>query len=224
MFSTQTLSFLSDLKDHNERAWFEANKLRYERDVKAPLQNLMVELSKQLPKVSKQIVVDPRPVGGSAMRIYRDLRFSKDKSPYKPYLSAKFWHARGKDSAAPGFYLHVEPGKSMIGGGVWHPEVAQLKKIRDAIAKKPNQWKSATSGLLRRSACGMIGESLKRPPPGYNADHALIEDIKRKDFCVSMMLSDEDVVSKSFAQKIVEGARRMTPFMAFLAKAVGVPY
>lgn len=224
MFSKDTFAFLTELKAHNERPWFEKNKPRYETSVKAPMQALMAELEPRLRKVSKHIVVDPRPVGGSMMRIYRDIRFSKDKSPYKTHMSAMFWNDAGEEEAAPGFYLHIEPKGSMFGGGIWHPEGKALGRIRDAIVKDSATWGKVTSGLLKQSACGMIGESLKRPPPGYDPEHPFIDDLKRKDFGLSMALKDEQVLSPKFAQTVEESARRMAPFMSFLAKAVGAPY
>src|SRR3954465_8178299 len=115
MITADTLKFLGELKSHNERAWFEKNKARYEASVRDAMLDLVADLQPRLKKVSKHVVVEPK----SVMRIYRDVRFSKDKSPYKTYLGAMFWHDDGKEAPAPGYYLHVEPGgKTMIGGGV----------------------------------------------------------------------------------------------------------
>ena len=224
MFTADTFRFLSELKAHNERAWFEKNKGSYEGVAKAPMLELISDLVPRLNGVSRQIVVDPRPTGGSMMRIYRDIRFSKDKTPYKPHLAAMFWHKKGKESSAPGFYLHVEPGATMFGGGVWHPESPALKRIRDKIAHSPTEWGKVTSGLLKKSACGMIGDSLKRPPVGYDPEHPYIEDIKRKDFGLSMRFTDKEALSAKFADRVAEAAHRMVPFMSFLAKAVGASF
>jgi uncharacterized protein (DUF2461 family) len=121
-FGPGLFRFLSDLKTHNERRWFEANKQRYKTEVQAPLLRLITDLAPALKKIGGGFIADPRPNGGSMMRIYRDIRFSKDKSPYKTYAAAHFWHVNGKDEAAPAYFLHLEPGNSVIGGGIWRPE------------------------------------------------------------------------------------------------------
>src|SRR4051812_22823600 len=217
MITADTLRFLGELKKHNERPWFEKNKARYETSVRDAMLDLVAELQPRLRKVSRKVMVEPK----SVMRIYRDVRFSKDKSPYKTYLGAMFRHADGKESPAPGFYLHVEPGETMVGGGVWHPEGKALKGIRDAIVEDSAGWKKVTAGLLKGAGCSMIGESLKRPPPGYDPEHPLIEDLKRKDFCVAMEFTDAQVTSKKFPDEIGKAAEKMAPFMKFLAEAVG---
>ena len=221
LFTPDFFRFLGELRLHNERPWFEANKQRYEESVKEPTLRLIEALQPLLRKVSQKIVVDPRPVGGSMMRIYRDIRFSKDKTPYKPYVAAMFHHQKGKEGSAPGYYLHLEPGESALGCGVWRPEGPALKGIRDAIVSEPARWKKVTSGLTKGSGCTMIGESLKRPPPGYPPDHELIEDLKRKDFGVSVRFADRDVLSPEFPEALAQSAREMAPFMSFLAEAMG---
>ncbi len=220
-FTRDFFRFLEELKLHNERPWFEANKQRYEDSVKEPTLRLIEALQPLLRKVSQKIVVDPRPVGGSMMRIYRDIRFSRDKTPYKPYVAAMFHHSKGKEGGAPGYYLHLEPGESIFGGGVWHPEGPALKGIRDAIAGDPDGWRKATSKLLKGNLCSMMGDSLKRPPPGYPPDHEFIEDLKRKDFGVLVRFADRDVLSPGFPEAIAKNAQAMAPFMSFLAEAVG---
>src|SRR5262250_375908 len=159
--------FLKDLKTHNERAWFQANKQRYEADVQEPFLRLIADLAPTLKKIGGGFTADPSPTGGSMMRIYRDIRFSKDNSPYKTYAAAHFWHAKRKDGPAPAYFLHLEPGTSLIGCGIWQPEPKALKKIRDKIAGDPKGWGRATTGGALGSAGRRTGESLKGPPPGY---------------------------------------------------------
>ena len=132
-FTKDLLGFLSDLAAHNNREWFQANKERYEQSVRDPFLQLVADLQPRLKKISPHFVADPRPVGGSMMRIYRDTRFSKDKTPYKTGVMAHFWHAKGKEGATPAFYLRLRPGESAAGGGIWHPEPDALKRIRNAI-------------------------------------------------------------------------------------------
>src|SRR5918992_310398 len=143
-FGEDTFAFLRELKRNNDRDWFNANKDRYEGSVKEPFLQFINDVGPALRKVSRNLVADPRPVGGSMFRIYRDVRFSKDKSPYKTHAGIHFRHAFGKDAHAPGFYLHLEPGGSFAGVGIWRGGPATLGKIRDAIVDDPDAWISAT--------------------------------------------------------------------------------
>src|SRR6266853_2098955 len=185
--------FLKELRAHNNRDWFQANKERYEEQVREPFLRLIADLAPGLKKANSSFVADPSPNGGSMMRIYRDIRFSKDKSPYKTFAAGHFWHAKREGGAAPAYYLRIEPGASVIGGGIWQPEPKALKRIRDRIVSDEKTWRRVTSGQGLGSACAMAGESLRRPPAGYDANHPLIEDIKRKDFAISWPLADSVV-------------------------------
>jgi uncharacterized protein (TIGR02453 family) len=136
-FGPGLFRFLRDLKTHNERGWFEANKQRYKADVQAPLLRLITDLAPAIKEIGGGFIADPSPNGGSMMRIYRDIRFSKDKSPYKTHAAAHFWQANGKDGAAPAYFLHLEPGNSVIGGGIWQPEPKALKKFETRSPEIP---------------------------------------------------------------------------------------
>jgi uncharacterized protein (TIGR02453 family) len=222
-FTRDSLRFLEELRQHNERDWFQKNKERYERTLRDPFLRLIGDLGPPLKKIGPNFVADPRPVGGSMMRIYRDIRFSRDKSPYKTFVAAHFRHAKGKDGAAPGYYLRIEPGRSMVGAGIWRPEPQALKQIRDAIVADPKRWQRITSGQEFRSTCGMAGESLKRPPLGYDPDHPLIEALKRKDFATSSALEDRQVCGPDLMDAVISAMRTTAPFVQFLAQAVGLP-
>jgi len=156
------------------------------------------------------------------MRIYRDLRFGPDKSPYKTFVAAHFLHTKDNHDV-PGYYLHIEPGHSMIGAGIWRPDSRALKQIRDAIVADPKRWRRITSRQEFRSSCGMAGESLKRPPQGYDPNHPLIEAIKRKDFAVSSTLEDRQVWDSNFMNTVIEALRTTAPFVRFLSDALGLP-
>jgi uncharacterized protein (TIGR02453 family) len=221
-FTPELFKFLKELRAHNERGWFERNKGRYETVVRDPFLQLIAALGPPLRKINPAIVADPRPVGGSMMRIYRDIRFSRDKSPYKVAVAAHFAHHLGKKAPAPSYYLHFAPGNSMIGSGMWRPPPAALTQIRDAIVADPRRWQRVTSNGAFRSSCGMAGESLKRPPAGYAPDHPLIEDLKRKDFITSADLTDEQVCAPDLFDMIVASFRATAPFMEFLDAAVGL--
>lgn len=220
-FTDGLFEFLSELRSHNNREWFLKNKHRYEQHVRDPLLRFITDLGPGLGKINQHIVADPRPTGGSMMRVYRDIRFSKDKSPYKTSVSAHFWHKKGKEGATPAYYLHLEPHGSLIGAGIWRPEPGALKKIRDAIVADPKRWKRITSaGQL--GYCKMAGESLQRPPRGYDPNHPLIEDIKRKDFTLGRSLTDNEVLEHDFLKLTLTNFRQTGPFVEFLSEAIGI--
>lgn len=219
-FSPKVFQFLRELKAHNDRRWFEANRERYEVDVKEPMLQFISDLGKPLGTISPHFKVDPRPVGGSMFRIYRDIRFSKDKSPYKTHLGAHFPHARaGKDESAPGFYVHLEPAHSLGGGGLWHPDSTALKRLRERIVSRPREWKA-----VRGAGIPVEGESLKRVPPGYDPEHTFAEDLKLKDFYVMTGFSAKEVCAADFMDRFVEVCRSTAPLMRFLTQALGLPW
>ncbi len=215
------LPFLRELAANNERPWFEANRHRYEANRDAMLQ-LLVDLAPRLRALAPHVVVDPRPQGGSLMRIFRDVRFSKDKSPYKAAFAAQFWHADGAEGAAPAFYLRLAPGASAVGGGLWRPEATAVARVRQAIAAQPAAWTQAVGEASRVSACGLVGESLKRPPAGFDPHHPLIADLMRKDFAVSSPLSDAEVQGEDVDALILARLAQTVPFVAFLDAALGL--
>ena len=223
-FTSELFQFLKELRQHNDREWFLRNKDRYETAVRAPFLRLIADLGPRLKTLSPHFLADPSPVGGSMMRIYRDLRFSKDKTPYKTFVAAHFEHNDGANEASPAFYLRLEPGGSSIGGGVWRPPPPELREIRDAIFSKPDNWRKAVAGRSFRSGCGLVGESLKKAPPGYAPDHPLIEDIKRRDFATSTALEDREVLAADFIGTLITRFRAIGPFMRFLTEALGLRY
>lgn len=221
-FKRDLFNFLKELSVHNNRDWFQANKERYEKQVRDPFLRLIADLGPGLKKINPHFVADPKPNGGSMMRIYRDIRFSKDKSPYKTSVAAHFWHEKGKDGAMPAYYLHLEPSSSLIGGGIWRPGPAALKKIRDRIVSHSKDWQRSTADFRSGSRWSMGGESLKRPPSGYDSNHPLIEDLERKDFVVGSRLSDRDVLRRDFLDLVLDNFRSMAPLIRFLSSAVGL--
>lgn len=223
-FTQDLFQFLRDLKRNNNRDWFRRNKDRYETAVRDPVLNFIADVGPGIKKLSRYFVADASPIGGSMMRIYRDIRFSRDKSPYKTAIGLHFWHVEGNEGATPALHLRLEPGDSSVGAGVWRPEPRALKQIRDAIVAEPKKWERATSGRDSRSSCGMAGESLKRPPRGYDPNHPFIDDIKRRDFAVSMPLSDDQVCGPDFMEVLLETFRASAPFAKFLTQALGLPF
>jgi uncharacterized protein (TIGR02453 family) len=223
-FTSEFFQFFRELRESNSKVWFQSNKKRYESVVRDPCLNFIADFGPHLAKISKHYLADPRPVGGSLFRIHRDTRFSRDKTPYKTAAGIQFRHSHGKNAHAPGFYLHLEPGQVFAATGIWRPESEPLSKIREAIVAKPDTWKRAVSEAELRGVCRLSGESLKRPPRGYDPDHQLIEDIKRKDFMTMRELSEEDACSGGFMEKVDTAFRTPSRFMEFLTTALGLSW
>ena len=219
-FSPDVFEFLAELKENNTREWFQDNKDRYVSDVKEPLLGFIADFAGPLHAISPNFVADPRPSGGSMFRIYRDVRFSKDKSPYKTHAAAQFRHRAGRDAHAPGFYLHLEPGSVFVGAGSWHPAREALANFRDAIVENPARWRSAVEDPLFVKHHRLGGESLKRPPRGYDPEHPLIDDLKRKDFICVEEFTQAAACKAGFIERIENSCRAAGPFVQFLTEAV----
>jgi uncharacterized protein (TIGR02453 family) len=218
-FGPEFFGFLAELKDHNDRDWFTANKERYEADVLEPALAFIEDFEPHLRAITPHLRADARRVGGSLFRIYRDTRFSKDKTPYKTTAGIYFRHELSKEVRAPGFYLHLAPGDVFAGGGIWHPDTKTANAIREAIAADPDGWRAATTGV----GLGQ-GEALKRVPQPFDKDHPLAEDLKRKDFAAIERLSEDDAIAPHFLERYAGACERMAPLMRFLSGAVGVRF
>jgi uncharacterized protein (TIGR02453 family) len=222
-FAPPFFKFLTELTANNDRTWFNSNKTRYIHDVQEPALQFISDFAPRLRKISPHYVADPRPMGGSMFRIYRDTRFSKDKTPYKEYVGIAF-RQPGTDVHAPGLYLHLQPGACYAGVGVWRPESPVANRIRQAIADQPAAWKSATRGKGFLSSWTIEGETLSRPPKGFDPDHPFIDDIKKKDFTAGAKLTQKQVAAPRFLDDYAKLLTAAKPFQAFLAKAVGVHF
>ena len=223
-FSPELFAYLRDLKRHNQREWFLENKARYDAVVKAPALQFIADFEPHLRKISPEFLAIPKAVGGSLFRIQRDIRFSKDKSPYKTHVGIRFLHRNAKNVHAPIFYLHLEPGGSFAGIGVWHPEPPTLEKIRQAIVEDPRGYKKASEGARFRKRFEVGGDSLKRPPRGYNPEHPLIEELKRKDFVASRPLDEKDIVRSGFDRRLAEIWRDGAGYVRYLCQALNAPF
>jgi uncharacterized protein (TIGR02453 family) len=224
VFSRELYSFLEELREHNDRDWFAANKHRYEEHLLEPALDFIEAFAPKLAKISPHFVADPRPSGGSLFRIYRDTRFSKDKSPYKTNVGIHFRHERAKDAHAPGYYLHIGPGEVFAGGGIWHPDTQAANRIREAIVEDPDRWRRATRTGAFAKQLTLGGDSLKRVPTWADAEHPHAEDLKRKDFFGSTRLSDKDVLAPGFVDEYARICKAAAPLMQFLCDALDVPY
>jgi uncharacterized protein (TIGR02453 family) len=218
-FDPELFAFLAELKDHNDRDWFAANKDRYEDDVLEPALAFIEDFEPHLRAITPHLRADARRVGGSLFRIYRDTRFSKDKTPYKTMAGIYFRHERYKEVRAPGFYLHLAPGDVFAGGGIWHPDTKTANAIRAAIARDPDGWRAATAAVRLGK-----GEALKRVPQPYEKDHPLADDLKRKDFAAIETMSQEEATGPHFLERYARACESMAPLMRFLCGAVGVRF
>ena len=223
-FTTKGMSFLTKLSKNNNRDWFHENKLDYEDLIRTPALNFIDDMEDELNHLSPHFLALAKKVGGSLMRVHRDVRFAKDKSPYKTNIGIQFRHEMGRDVHAPGFYLHVEPGECFVGVGIWRPDSTALGKIRDAIVEKDKDWLSTVNDKKFKKYFEISGESLKTGPRGYDKEHPLIEDLKRKDFIAISHFDDKSILSKNFKQQVVKRFTDAEPYMKFLCDALILRY
>lgn len=224
MFSKATLDFLDELAANNDRAWFEANKHRYEALVREPALAFIAAMAPELAKFAPHFRAEPRKVGGSLMRVFRDTRFSRDKTPYKTNIGIQFRHELGKDVHAPGFYLHIATDGCFLGAGCWHPEPDALGRIRDRVAADPKRWFKVRDDRKMAAQWELAGESLSRPPRGYAADHPAIEDIKRKDFVALAPLTVAEAIRPGLVKTASTRFAAAVPLMKFLCDALEAAY
>ncbi|ANM31069.1 hypothetical protein ABI59_18035 [Acidobacteria bacterium Mor1] len=223
-FGPGALRFLRELEANNNKPWFEDNKERYETEIREPALQLIRLIGARLSKISPHLVAADRKVGGSLMRVYRDVRFSKDKTPYKTNVGIQFRHEAGKDVHAPGLYVHIADSGVFLGAGMWRPAKEALAGMREAIDLDAKNWKKARDGKRFREHWDLSGDSLKRPPRGYDADHPMIEDLRRTDHIAVSNLSKKDVSSSGFVDLLLERFGRTKSYMAFQAEALGLPF
>jgi uncharacterized protein (TIGR02453 family) len=219
-FKAETFRFLEELAENNRRDWFTANRGRYEEHVREPALRFIQDFSGHLAALSPHFHAGPR----SLLRVHRDIRFSRDKSPYKPNTGIQFRHDAGGDIHAPGYYFHIEPGMVFAGLGLWHPHGTTLRKIRERIAEKPAAWRKASRDPAFTATFTLSGQRLSRPPRGFDPGHPLVEDLKWKDFIGSRDLDEAFACGPHLPEELARVYAAGTDFMAFLCKAVDVPY
>jgi len=224
MFTKATFSFLDELAANNDRTWFETNKPRYEALVREPALEFITAMGPLLEKFAPHFRADPRKMGGSLMRVFRDTRFSRDKTPYKTNIGIQFRHALGKNVHAPGFYVHIATDECFLGAGCWHPEAVALDRIRALIAAKPQRWLSARDDKKFAATWQLAGASLTRPPRGYATNHVALEDLKRKDFIGLAPLSVAETTGTGLVKLAATRFTAAVPLMKFLCAAIDVPY
>ena len=220
-FGLDFFGFLKDLEANNNRDWFTAHKDRYMASIQDPSLRFITDVGPMLKGFSPHLVAEPKPFGGSLSRIYRDVRFSKDKSPYRTNIGIHFWYKRslGKEQGLPGFFLHLSSGESFAASGMWQPEPPALTKIRDAIVARPDAWMKVV-----RDTPPLEGESLVRPPKGYDPAHPLMTDLRRKDYIASVRFRHREVTGPGFRDAFLGACRTLNPLNRFLAEAMGLPW
>ena len=222
-FPKDSIKFFRQLAKNNNREWFAENKSRYEKVVLEPALELVTTMQGSLKKVSRHFLAVPKRSGGSLMRIYRDTRFSKDKTPYKTNLGVHFRHEAGKDVHAPGFYFHIDKDKVFVGAGIWKPDSQTLNMIRTLIDDDQKRWKRVKNGKAFKQTFERQGESLKRPPRGFEVEHPLLEDLKRKDHFGLANLNHDDIYSPELPEILVKHFKTAMPFVRFLCDAIHQP-
>jgi uncharacterized protein (TIGR02453 family) len=226
-FRPEAIDFLAELAANNDRAWFQPRKAEYERLLKTPLEELCVAVEAEFRARDLPLHADATK---SPFRIYRDTRFSRDKSPYKTHVAASFrWIGdadpeRGRSHTenvhASGGYVHLQPGEIFVGGGVWHPDSAWLKGFRDRVANRTDEFRAIVEAPEFVEAFGSVsddGESLKRVPAGYSPDHPAADILRKKNVTFGRRLSDEDAFSPRLPSILADAFAVGTPLMRYLA-------
>jgi uncharacterized protein (TIGR02453 family) len=218
MLRKSTIDFLKSLKKNNNRDWFEANRGDYEA-AKADFTTLVEHVLGELGKLDARFL--ELSAKDCMFRINRDVRFSKDKSPYKTNFGAGFTIG-GKKSALGGFYVHVEPDHGFIGGGLWMPQPDQLKKIRQEIDYSFHEFNKIIEDKTFKKTFGTLDmeNALKNPPKGYEAENPAIEFIKLKSFVTGSPIQNNEWVEKGILTKISTSFKQLNPFISFINTAI----
>ncbi|MBI3569105.1 MAG: DUF2461 domain-containing protein [Gemmatimonadetes bacterium] len=229
LFTPAAFTFLRALKRNNRREWFEAHRPEYERDLLAPLRALAEEFDVRFATLAPEFVGDPK---RSLFRIYRDVRFSKDKTPYKTHAAMWIYHRApgrgvGKEiDGGAGFYFHVEPGASLVAGGLWMPPRPSLAKVRAHLDEDLAGWQAAVGSPAMRKRFGGLtddepGVKLKRLPRGYDEGHPAGDWLRNNSFTVSRPYTDAEVLSPKVVDAAMKDFAAMLPMVRWLNRALG---
>ena len=227
MFTPASLAFLRGLARHNNKPWFEAQRASYENDVRAPMRALIEEMDVRLARFAPEITGDPK---RSMFRINRDIRFSKDKSPYKTHVACWFRHQGAShkvggeaEEGSAGLYFHLQPGKSFVGGGIWMPPRPALNKIRDAIAEDARGFAQVVENPRARRFGGLDdGAMLKRMPRGFAEDHPAAQWLRYQSFTIGRLLTDKQVLGPGLVKLLEGDFALMMPLVRWLNRALGL--
>jgi uncharacterized protein (TIGR02453 family) len=223
-FRPEAIQFLADLAEHNDRAWFQPRKADYELLLKEPMEALVVAMAERFAARGIPLLADPK---RSPFRIYRDTRFSRDKSPYKTHLAASFaWAGSGRGGGeataenphSGGGYFNFEPGEMYVGGGLWMPDKSRVEEFRRAIVDEPGRVKAALEepGFVAWFGAARSHDTLKRIPPGWPQEHPMADLFRWKDVVFGRRLSDEEVCSADLPDRLAEGYAAALPVFRFL--------
>jgi uncharacterized protein (TIGR02453 family) len=228
MFTTKSLRFLRGLRRNNNKPWFEAHREQFENDVRTPMRELIEEMDIRFATLAPEILGNAKK---SMFRINRDIRFSADKSPYKTHVACWFYHRDGgrkvgsqAEDGGAGFYFHLAPGESFVGGGIWMPPRSVLNRIRAAIVEDPVGFERllGAPALVRRFT-GLDDESmLKRMPRGYPVDHPAARWLRHQSFTVGRVLKDEQVTSSRLATLLEADFESIRPLVRWINTSLGL--
>jgi uncharacterized protein (TIGR02453 family) len=213
-FPKEGLQFLRDLKKNNDRDWFQSRKAVYEECVQRPMTELVLALGEDFERFAPSYLTDPKK---AIYRIYRDTRFSNDKTPYKTHIAASFNHKALAKHAAAGFYFHLSPAEILMGGGVYMPGPGELLAIRRHISADPAAYDKLTKARSFKSYFGEVtGEKLSRPPKGFAADDPAVETLKQKQFLAGANLDPELALTPKLLPELRKRFEALTPFIEHL--------
>jgi len=217
-FSKDTLSFLKRLKRNNRREWFNPRKHEYEAYVRDPMFAVLERLAVDMRAIAPELLVGPK----SMYRIYRDVRFSENKQPYKTHVAASFWHRDLGKGGGAGMYFHIAPDGVWVGGGMYHPEPPQLHRVREQIAENVQQFRSIVEApAFKRSLDGGLeGEQLTRVPRGFPKDHDAADYLRYRQFLAGKEYPAGFAVGPKFYPGLLDVYRRIAPLIRFLNEAL----
>ncbi len=218
-FPPEAIRFLERLKRNNNRPWFQKHKDEYEERVRFPMHCLIAELAVRMTDAAPEIEFHPRK---SIFRIYRDVRFSNNKAPYKTNIAASF-QPRGvrAPTGSPGLYLGIEPGAIYVGGGLYLPTGEQLKAIRRSMVERPDEFRAVVeSRRFRREFREIEGEKLQKAPLGYPKDHAMITYLRHKQFYVGKEFGHARCFRRAFVDDVVRIFTDTMPLVRWLQEAL----
>ncbi len=226
-FTDESLRFFRGLARNNHKAWFEAHRAAYEQHVKAPMAQLIEEMDVRMASFAPEMVGEPR---RSMFRLNRDVRFSKDKSPYKTHAACWLFHrdasskvGREAHGGGAGFYFHLQPGASFVGGGCWMPPRPALNRIRAAIAADPREFERIVRAPGMRRLRGLSEEAmLRRVPRGYTEDHPAARWLRFQSFTVGRQLTDAQATSSRLTATLQADFAAILPLVRWLNSVMGL--
>lgn len=223
MFTPKSFQFLNDLKHNNERAWFKEHQQVYEDNLRTPALQFIEQMQPHVVALSPRLTATAKKVGGSLMRPQRDTRFSHNKAPYKLNVGIQFRHFQAKDVHAPGLYVHISEDECFLAAGIWHPAGPELSKIRQCIDDNPRSYQKALEAL-QQTGFEMAGDSLVRPPKGFDKHHPMLAELKRKDFIAMKPLTQAQIVRDDFVEFCAEEFKHTQKLMGYLCFALDLDY